>query len=294
MLNKLYNIFFIIFILIIFSIEDPIPIKVTPLTGIINLKYDSRSKQFTFDIGCQVDKNISIIITYIAIKVKVKTLPSNSQEIDATCVISPVRISSSAQTAETKLKCEIDTSSNPSLNSNTNLFFSYPSGSDNPSQINGSDIAGLSFEKFEDISKHIEINDLTLSYLEEDYCKNGNFIFQMTSTENFENNNQLESTICIVALSNDESHKEARCVIPMNGVKMKCSVDVSEEKYEQGNTIIIKKQDLVSCENGQILEIKNDPSNTLTIKEECSKRNYNSYLFINNLILLLLLNMILF
>ena len=122
---------------------------------------------------------------------------------------------------------------------------------------------------------------MTLSYLEEDYCKNGNFIFQMTSTENFENNNQLESTICIVALTNDESHKKARCVIPMNGVKMKCSVDVSEEKYEQGNTIIIKKQDLVSCENGQILEIKNDPSNTLTIKEECIKRNYNSYLLIN-------------
>lgn len=289
MSNKFNNIIFIIIILISFSLEDTVTLNVKALTGITNSNYNSKSKKFTFDIGCNVDQNITNSIANIEIQVKVKKHPEDSNEITATCLISPVRISSSTQTADTKLNCIIDTTDNPSINGNTELFFTGI-----PTVSSGNDIATFNFDKFDEISIPIEISGLTLSYLDEDYCKNSNFIFQMTSTDDFSDNSQLESTICIVALSNDDDHKEARCVIPMSGVKMKCSVDVSEKKYEKGNTITIKKQNLVSCENGQILNILNDPTNTLTIKEECSKRSDNSYLYINKLIFILLLKLILF
>ena len=129
---------------------------------------------------------------------------------------------------------------------------------------------------------------MTLNNLEEDNCKNNNFLFEINAN-NIEDR-PLLSTICIIKLD-DELHPEASCAIPKDGLKIKCFVDVSETKYVKDDDIIIKAQDLVPCENGQILKITNNANNILVIKKECGEmiNNKNDYFTFNILFSLFLL-----
>ena len=106
-------------------------------------------------------------------------------------------------------------------------------------------------------------------------------------------NNSLESTVCYIALSNNEVHDTARCAIPINTDTKKydiiCTIDISEEKMEKGEKIEISSQSLVNCENGQILDI-GDAENVLEIDEDCDK----SFLLIFNKFYLFILFLILF
>lgn len=58
---------------------------------------------------------------------------------------------------------------------------------------------------------------------------------------------------------------------------MKCSIDVSKKKYSKGSKIIIKRQGLIQCENGQNIEINSDSENELTISEECGNLKYINF-----------------
>jgi hypothetical protein len=262
--HKFLYIIALILIIISSTNEDAIDIIVTAKTGIINKKLESSKTQLSFKINCEVNKNITNNITKIDILIKVKK-PNDEKVYDSICNLVPVRLIEE-ETALTNIYCIIDLERPSELNEEVNLIIA-----NGPTEGNSdfSAFANFIFTNFDKISEVIEIGDLTLEYMEEDYCKNNNFLFEIISG-NIEII-PLQSTICSVSLANDESHKIAKCAIPVSGNKIKCFVDVSETKYVENNNITILAQDLVSCENGQHLRIVNDAINKLIIKEECGE-----------------------
>lgn len=263
-IHKFLYIISLILILISSTNEDAIDIRVTAKTGIINKKLESSKTQFSFEINCEVNKNITNNITKIDILIKVKK-PDDEKVYDSICNLAPVRFIEE-ETALTNIICIIDLERPSELDEEVNLIIASGPTKDNS---DFSDFANFIFTNFDEISEVIEIRDLTLENIEEDYCKNNNFLFEIISGKI--ERTPLQSTICSVSLANDESHKNAKCAIPVSGNKIKCFVDVSETKYVENNNITILAQDLVSCENGQNLRIVNNAINKLNIKKDCGE-----------------------
>lgn len=277
---------FTIFSLMNFSHEEKVEVTVTAKTGIINKEIDSTKTEFSFEIECEVNKNITNNISKINILLTVKEL-INSQTYNSECHIKPVRITEEDETTTTNLLCII-LFEQPQHVLNGETFLVISNG---PNQ-ESSDTANFTFLNFDQISNYINLGGLTLKHLEEDECKNNYFLFEI-NCKTIESM-PLLSTICKIKLS-DEFHQEANCAIPINGTKIKCFVDVSKTKYIKDDNITIKAQDLVPCENGQILKIASNANNILIINDECGEIINNKNNFFNyNILFFLFLLLIIF
>ena len=137
------------------------------------------------------------------------------------------------------------------------------------------------FIDFNKITEIINIEDLTLKYLDEDeeFCNNNHFLFEIMFSN--PESRPLQSTICKVSLSNDKEHTEANCAIPISGNKIKCFVDVSQKNYVKNNKIIINEKNLIPCKNGQYIKISLDSQIELEIKEECGEIIIKNKYFFN-------------
>ena len=268
MIDILYIYTIIIFSAINISLEDPVQVNVMAKTGIINKEFDSIKNEFSFEIECEVNQNITNNITKIDIPITVKEV-IGTQTYYSLCHIIPVRVSEEDETSTTSLYCIIKEPQH-ALNKETFLVIS-----DGPSNT-----TNFSFLNFDRISDFINLKGLTLNKLEEDNCKNNYYLFEI-KTNNIEQR-PLLSTICKIKLD-DDLHQEANCAIPIKGQIIKCFVDVSETKYVKDDNIAIKAQDLVPCENGQILKIESNANNILIINDECGEiiNNKNDYFNFN-------------
>jgi len=260
-LNLIFLISFASFILLSKEIDVTLKAK----TGIINKEIDKET--FSFIIKIDVNQNITnnIAKTYFNLNIGIE---KDNYDIISSCNIKPVRIAD-GQTSETDLMCSFEISDDPNININTEtaLFVESPSSS-----ITSGD-ATFIFENFEKISTSIVIGSHTLNYTKDDNeCANNHYIFEIINENDI--TPPLQSTACSLSLYGDKDHKEARCVIPVIKNIMKCSIDVSKKKYSKRSKIIIKRQGLIQCENGQNIEIENDSENELTINEECGNLKY--------------------
>ena len=279
MFLKLNVKFFIFFSsIIIFSKGDAV--KLTAKTGIINKVINK--EQFSFIIKIDVYQNITNSIAKVYFKLNIGKEKDN-YDITSICNVKPVRVAE-GQSSETDLKCSFDTPGHPHLNTETNLFVGVSSDNFSPTLVETGDIT-FTLEKFHQISNPIELEEQKLTYTkDDDECVNKHYIFEIVNKVDI--TSPLQSTVCTLALFGDDDHKEARCVIPVSGNTIKCSVDVSKKKYTKGSKIIIKKQDLIQCQNGQNIEIGDDSENELTINEDC---DYSKYINFNYFCLLLTL-----
>ena len=261
-LNLIFLISFISFIH--FSKEIDVTLKAK--TGIINKEINKEA--FSFIIKIDVSQNITNNITKTYFELKIGKEIGN-YNIASSCNIKPVRVAG-GQTAETDLMCSVGISAHPDINTESELFVD-PSTSDITS-----DEVTFKFENFDKISTLIEIGSHTLNYTKDDNeCSNSHYIFEIINDNNI--SPPLQSTACKLTLSGDEDHKEARCVVPVSGKTLKCSIDVSQKKYSKGSQIILKKQGLIQCENGQSIKIDSDSENELTINEECGDLKYINF-----------------
>ena len=75
---------------------------------------------------------------------------------------------------------------------------------------------------------------------------------------------------------------------------MKCNIDASQKKYIQNDNIIIKVQNLIPWQNGQNINLQNDITNKLIIKEDCGEMINSgiNYIYFSKLLFVLLLFMI--
>ena len=278
-----------ILLLIIYTKEDKISVTITATSGIINKVKYSRKKILSFIIPCQVDKNITNSISRVDITFKTKR-PEDDKQFEVTCNLNSVRIDSDDNYANTYLSCQLNYSTdyiNDKIDDDMNLVIDK---SYTPQYT--SNIVEFNFQKFEEIGQAIEISGLYIFNSDNDNCYNKYYHFKMKYT-NF-TNKPLESTVCYIALSNNEVHDTAKCAIPINtntkNYDIICTIDISEEKMEKGEKIEISSQSLVNCENGQILKITGDAQNVLEIDEDCDK----SFLLIFNKFYLFILFLILF
>ena len=272
------NVKFLLFfsLIIVFSKEDTV--ELTAKTGIINKEINK--DKFSFIIKIDVSENITNNIAKVFFKLEIGKV-EDTFDITSKCNVKPVRVAEGG-VAETDLMCSFDTTEHPNINAETDLFVGISSDSYTPTLFESGDIS-FSLKDFDKISEPIVIEEQTLIYTKDDNeCVNNHYIFEIVSKQDI--TQPLQSTVCNIALYGDEDHKEARCVIPVTGKTMKCSVDVSKKKYSKGSKIIIKEQDLIQCENGQNIEISDDSENELTINEEC---DYSKFINFNYLCLLL-------
>ena len=287
---KLVLIFVYLFIKI--SCEEQIEVIVTAITGVVNQKYDSKKSECTFDIFCEVNKNITNNISKIRVTLEVRKFPIDDQHlIIAKCFIKPVRVAQNS-VSETCLKCSIDTTLYSFIKEDTILIYSDNLEQD-PEKTN--DVI-FNFENFDKLKDLIEVNALNLNNLNEESCIYNNYLFEINTNVDFKENPLLESTICRIGISDDEFHKLARCAIPMKGTKMKCYVDVEEKKYKKGDNIIIDEQEVVPCDNGQAIKFSISSKQILSVKEECGETIFtnNNYLYFSKLLFSLLYIFILF
>ena len=279
------------YLLIKISHEEAIQIEVTALTGVLNPKYDSKKNIFTFDIFCEVNKNITNTIGKINITLEVKKYPIDNQHLVQTiCNIKPVRVAKNS-VSETCLKCFFDTTPYSFIKEDTIIIYS-----GNIEQDSETDEILFIFNKFDYLSVLNDVNVLNLNNINDESCIHNKYLFEINTNVDFEQNSLLESTVCRVEISDDEFHKLARCVIPIKGKKMKCYIDVEEKKYKKGDNIIIGEQEVVPCDNGQAINFIINSKQILSVKEECGDQVFtnNNYLYFNELIFLLLLIILLF
>ena len=286
---KLFFILNILLLIIYTKEEDKISVTITATSGIINKVKYSRKKILSFIIPCQVDKNITNSISRVDIAFKTKR-PGGDKQFEVTCNLNSVRIDSDDNYANTYLSCQLNYSTdyiNDKIDDDMNLVIDK---SYTPQYT--SNIVEFNFQKFEEIGQAIEISGLYIFNSDNDNCYDNYYHFKMNYTDF--TNKPLESTVCYIALSNNEVHDTARCAIPINTNTKKydiiCTIDISEEKMEKGEKIEISSQSLVNCENGQILEITDNAKNVLEIDEDCDK----SFLLIFNKFYLFILFLILF
>ena len=271
-----FNNIFIFLILILYSKEDEkITVTVIATSGIIDKIKNAKSKIISFNIPCQVDSNITNIISRIDLTLNTKR-PEDNKIFPAECNIQSVRLEPEEPLADTKLKCILNYTNNinDNVDDDMNLIIE-----GNP--IYTSDKVDFIFQKFDEIGTYIEINNLFIYNLEDKSCENNNFQFEMNFTGTI--TSPLESTICIFNLNDNELHSSTKCAIPVNSNIIKCYIDISNHKLIEGEKIEIKAQNYVKCENGQLVNILNDADNILEIEEECSKNiflYYNIYYYI--------------
>jgi len=288
-MRKIYCIFLLLILIIYSREDDPIQVKITAMSGIINKEIItiSNQKKLSFNIECIVDKNITTKISKIDITIKIKILGGDTTIFDSTCNIVSALIDSDKSDVYTKLKCKMDYSTyNNDDIVDKNLIVD---SSEAPTYT--SDIANFNFQNFEKIGTPIEIQGLNIYNLEKDFCENKIFKFEMkfTTTDDNPYSPPLESTICDINLSNNEVHNVAKCAIPYSSNVVLCYIDVSEKKITKGEKIEIKQQTNSKCQNGQVVNIGDDAQNILEMEVDCDKMHFLVYNIINILFLILIL-----
>ena len=286
-MRKIYCIFLLLILIIYSREDDPIPVKITAMSGIINKEIItiSNQKKLSFNIECIVDKNITTKISKIDITIKIKILGGDTTTFDSTCNIVSALIDSDKSDVYTKLKCKMDSTYNNDNIVDKNLIVD-----SNVAPTYTSDKATFTFEDFDKIGIPIEIQGLNIYNLEKDFCENKIFKFEMKFT-NDDNSYvpPLESTICDIKLSNNEVHNVAKCAIPYSSNVVLCYIDVSEKKITKGEKIEIKQQTNSKCQNGQVVNIGDDAQNILEMEVDCDKMHFLVYNIINFLFLILIL-----
>ena len=259
-----YNIILII-LLIIYSTEDnKNTVKVIATSGIIEKTKYSKAKLLSFTIQCQVDQNITNKISLIDIGINTKR-PEDNKIFPSICNLAAIRIDSEEdEYGDTQLNCILNYTefNNDNVDDDMNLIID-----ENPTYT--SSVADFDFINFDKIGIPIEIGGLHIYYLDEDYCQENHFLFEMNFTNNY--NPPLESTVCEFNINGNDVHDIAQCAIPLSSNVIKCYIDISEDKMEQGEKIEIKAQTLARCQNGQMVNIINDAQNILTIEEDCEQ-----------------------
>ena len=289
-MRKIYCIFLLLTLIIYSREDDPIPVKITAMSGIINKEIItiSNQKKLSFNIECIVNKNITTKISKIDIAIKIKILGEDTT-FDSTCNIVSALIDSDKSDVYTKLKCKMDYSTYNIVDKN--LIVVVIDGESPAGSSDSSNTATFTFEKFEKIGTPIEIQGLNIYNLEKDFCENKIFKFEMKFTTTVDNpySPPLESTICDINLSNNEVHNVAKCAIPYIPNVVLCYIDVSEKKITKGEKIEINRQTNSKCQNGQVLNIVDDAQNILEMEVDCDKMHFLVYNIINILFLILIL-----
>ena len=286
-MRKIYCIFLLLILIIYSREDDPIQVKITAMSGIINKEIItiSNQKKLSFNIECIVNKNITTKISKIDIAIKIKILGEDTT-FDSTCNIVSALIDSDKSDVYTKLKCKM----NYSTYNNDNIVDKNLIVDSSGTPTYTSDIATFTFEDFPKIGTPIVIQGLNIYNLEKDFCENKIFKFEMKFT-NDDNSyvRPLESTICDINLSNNEVHNVAKCAIPYSSNVVLCYIDVSEKKITKGEKIEIKQQTNSKCQNGQVVNIGDDAQNILEMEVDCDKMHFLVYNMINILFLILIL-----
>ena len=286
-MRKIYCIFLLLILIIYSREDDPIPVKITAMSGIINKEIItiSNRKWLSFNIECIVDKNITTKISKIDIAIKIKILGEDTT-FDSTCNIVSALIDSDKSDVYTKLKCKMDYYDNIV---DKNLIVVVIDGESPAGSSDSSNTATFTFENFEKIGSPIVIQGLNIYNLEKDFCENKIFKFEMKFTTTNDNFPPLESTICDINLSNNEVHNVAKCAIPYSSNVVLCYIDVSEKKITKGEKIEINQQTNSKCQNGQVVNIGDDAQNILEMEVDCDKMHFLVYNIINILFLILIL-----
>ena len=109
-MRKIYCIFLLLILIIYSREDDPIQVKITAMSGIINKEIItiSNQKKLSFNIECIVDKNITTKISKIDITITIKILGGDTTTFDSTCNIVSALIDSDKSDVYTKLKCKMD------------------------------------------------------------------------------------------------------------------------------------------------------------------------------------------
>ena len=288
-MRKIYCIFLLLILIIYSREDDPIPVKITAMSGIINKEIItiSNRKWLSFNIECIVDKNITTKISKIDITIKIKILGGDTTTFDSTCNIVSALIDSDKSDVYTKLKCKM----NYSTYNNDDIVDKNLIVDSDIAPTYTSDIATFTFEDFPKIGTPIVIQGLNIYNLEKDFCENKIFKFEMKFTTTVDNpySPPLESTICDINLSNNEVHNVAKCAIPYSSNVVLCYIDVSEKKITKGEKIEIKAQENSKCQNGQVVTIRYNAQNILEMEVDCDKMHFLVYNIINILFLILIL-----
>ena len=287
-MRKIYCIFLLLILIIYSREDDPIQVKITAMSGIINKEIItiSNQKKLSFNIECIVDKNITTKISKIDITITIKILGGDTTTFDSTCNIVSALIDSDKSDVYTKLKCKM----NYSTYNNDDIVDKNLIVDSSGTPTYTSDIATFTFEDFPKIGTPIAIQGLNIYNLEKDFCENKIFKFEMKFT-NDDNSyvRPLESTICDINLSNNEVHNVAKCAIPYSSNVVLCYIDVSEKKITKGEKIEIKQQTNSKCQNGQVVNIGDNAQNILEMEVDCDKMHFLVYNMINILFLILIL-----
>ena len=288
-MGKIYCIFLLLILIIYSREDDPIPVKITAMSGIINKEIItiSNQKKLSFNIECIVDKNITTKISKIDITIKIKILGGDTTTFDSTCNIVSALIDSDKSDVYTKLKCKMDYSTY----NNDNIVDKNLIVDSDEAPTYTSDIATFTFEDFHKIGTSIVIQGLNIHNLEKDFCENKIFKFEMkfTTTADHPYSPPLESTICDINLSNNEVHNVAKCAIPCSSNVVLCYIDVSEKKITKGEKIEINLQTNSKCKNGQFVTIRDNAQNILEMDVDCDKMHFLVYNIINILFLILII-----
>ena len=290
-MRKIYCIFLLLILIIYSREDDPIQVKITAMSGIINKEIItiSNQKKLSFNIECIVDKNITTKISKIDITITIKILGGDTTTFDSTCNIVSALIDSDKSDVYTKLKCKMDYSTYNIVDKN--LIVVVIDGESPAGSSDSSGIATFTFEDFPKIGTPIVIQGLNIYNLEKDFCENKIFKFEMkfTTTDGHPYSPPLESTICDINLSNNEVHNVAKCAIPFSSNVVLCYIDVSEKKITKGEKIEIKAQENSKCQNGQVVTIRDNAQNILEMEVDCDKMHFLVYNMINILFLILIL-----
>ena len=276
-MNFIFYSFLFITLILYSNTDDKITITVNATSGIIEKRENLKLKLLYFKIPCRVDNNITKNISKIDIEIKTK-IPELDEILPSICNLNSVRLEPDSNFADTYLNCILNYTNynSENIDNDMNLIIAY-----NPTYT--SDVAEFIFNNFENSGKPMEINGLFIYNLETDFCEGTNFFFEMNFTSI--NTNPIESTVCEFEISENNIHNIATCAIPFSSNIIKCAIDASKEKVEEGEKIKIKAQNYAKCRNGQVVNIKSDSQNTLEINEECSCK----FIFIKILFYLLLL-----
>ena len=282
-MNLLFFVFNIFLLLLYTNEEDKTAVTIKATSGIIKKEKNSKTKILSFIIPCQVDKNITNKISIVDITFNTKKAEDTSKIFPSICNLHSVRLDSDEEFANTYLSCQLNYTNykDETIDEDMNLIID----GDTPSYT--STIVEFTFVNFDKIGLAIEIRGLYLFNSNSDICSNNYYHFKMNFTSMKEQ--PLESTVCNIGINNDK-HDTARCAIPLGNYDIICSIDVSEEKIEKGEKIEIKSQELIKCENGQLLKINDDAQNILEINEDCDK----SIFIVFNIFYLFFLFLILF
>ena len=216
-MRKIYCIFLLLILIIYSREDDPIQVKITAMSGIINKEIItiSNQKKLSFNIECIVDKNITTKISKIDIAIKIKILGEDTT-FDSTCNIVSALIDSDKSDVYTKLKCKMDYSDY----NNDNIVDKNLIVDSDIAPTYTSDIATFTFEDFDKIGTPIVIQGLNIYNLEKNFCENKIIKLEMKLTKTNEHTNYttLESNIYYINLSNNEVHNVAICAILFSSI----------------------------------------------------------------------------